>query len=185
MAYWTARLDGGAPLQNVALGLSASREYYNDVVNSLYVTYLGRQSDTPGLNSWVDKVVAGTGIESIRVDIVSSQEYYNDGGATPVGYIAQLYQAFLQRAPDAGGLANWQQTLAGPGGTAAVAGGFVYAAENYNDVIKGYYQTYLQRVADDGGVTIWVNSLESGTAESQIIADFVSSAEYLVHHGVA
>ena len=142
------------------------------------------RSDPTGLQHWVNLMATGTSPETVRADIVSSQEYYNDGGGTAAGYVTELYESLLDRAPDAGGLAHWETVLAQQG-AAAVAGGLIDSPEFDAGIISGYYETYLDRAADAGGTQYWVSQLESGVTEQVVISDFTSSAEYLTLHDIS
>lgn len=112
---------------------------------------------------------------------------------------ALLYQAALNRAPEAAGLAYWDKTVSAlPGATTLnVASG---AAEGIISIASGFtgsiefaskygtsltstqfttllYSNVLDRAPDAGGLNYWVSQLDSGVSREQVLAGFAVSAE--------
>jgi len=181
LASWTALLDSGQySYAQVATALTSSREYDADIVDGFYVTYLGRHAEPGGLNDWVNLMQGGYNAEQIRAGILGSPEYFAGAGGTNTSFVTALYQSFLQRTPDPGGLAAWINLLVtGQDTTAQVATGFLNSAENRTDLITGFYQTYLHRAPDPAGLAAWTTLLANGITQPQIISAFVSAPEYL------
>jgi hypothetical protein len=95
-------------------------------------------------------------------------------------FVTTLYQVFLGRAPDAGGLQFWTEKMSLPG-TPGMHGGsadekYVLAAilgsdEYYNNAggtpqgwINAVYQDILGRAPDSSGAAYWANELATGGA---------------------
>ena len=176
---WSGALDGGETYSQVAVAITSSREYDGDVVDSFYVSYLGRHAEQGGLGAWVDQMQAGLNAEVIRAGILGSQEYYNRVGGADTSYVTALYQTFLNRLPDSGGLAAWTAILADPSKRQSVASGISNSDENRSVIITSFYVTYLHRSPDAGGLAAWKVLLANGISQPQIIAAFVTSPEYL------
>jgi len=180
-AQWVDMLDfNHATFADVATGITSSTEYDADIVQGFYTTYLGRQADANGLNDWVAQMQQGYNAESIRASILASAEYFQDVGATNTKFVTALYQDYLNRQPDPGGLASWTALLtSGQNSRLVVTTRIASSDENYTLIITGYYRTYLHRAADPGGLAAWKTLLAGGLTQPQIITSFVTSAEYL------
>ncbi|MDY0072443.1 MAG: DUF4214 domain-containing protein, partial [Thauera sp.] len=72
-------------------------------LNELYLAYFGRPVDTAGAEFWLTKTP-----EEIEAGFAASQESQDmyDAG-TLEGFITQVYQNVIGRAPEAAGLAHW------------------------------------------------------------------------------
>jgi hypothetical protein len=80
-AFFSGELAGGRTTQQVAHDVLTSDEYKHVVVNYLYVTYLGRNPDPAGLNSWTQGLNQGIRDEGVLAGILGSDEYFNRIGA--------------------------------------------------------------------------------------------------------
>ena len=99
----------------------------------------------------------------------------------------RLYQATLDRVPDAAGQAGWTEFLATDARTlAGVAAGFVgspefqsvYGALSNTAFVELLYQNVLGRSADAGGLAGWTNALAGGASRAQVVTGFSESAEF-------
>ncbi|MGH7134752.1 MAG: DUF4214 domain-containing protein, partial [Pirellulales bacterium] len=107
-------------------------------VTNLYWSLLGRAPDAVGLQSWVaygEANMNAYGEQTIVSGFLNSPEYKTH-------YVTSLYEIFLGRAPDTGGLAYWTAKMGNPGTLGGVTGSadekYVLAAilgsdEFYND----------------------------------------------------
>jgi len=182
---WTAVLDGGASYQSVAMSITSSREYDGDIVDAFYVEYLGRHAEAGGLTDWVNLMQGGYNAEQIRAGILGSPEYFQDTGGTNTSFVTALYQSFLSRAPDPGGLADWVNLLnTQQDTTAQVATGFLNSDENRTDIITGFYATYMHRAPDPGGLAAWKAELAAGISQPAIISVFLSVPEYMAEYHI-
>ena len=77
VAFWVARLDGGATRASVALGFLLSSEHLASVIDGYYQQLLGRGIDPSGRATWVTAIQSGTRIEVVIGQIIASPEYYS------------------------------------------------------------------------------------------------------------
>ncbi len=112
LSYWSSQLNNGVMTTNaVAAALIGSSEYQGNLqgtVNQLYVSYLGRNADQSGLNSWVQQISQGTmTVAAVKAAIAGSTE----GHAHAQSAIQQLYKTYLGRDADSGGMGNWMSQV--------------------------------------------------------------------------
>lgn len=102
--------------------------------------------------------------------------------------IYRLYQATLDRAPDAAGQAGWTAQLAtGANTLLGVAAGFVgsqeflraYGGLDTASFVTLLYQNVLGRAPDAGGLAGWVAALEQGQSQAQVVLGFSQSQEFI------
>ena len=81
----------------------------NDL-QKLYIGYLGRAADKPGLDYWEAQIQAGAiTLEDLRINWVNEQPEYLDmyAGLTRSQTAAKIYENLFKRAPDDAGLDYW------------------------------------------------------------------------------
>ena len=111
-----------------------------------------------------------------------------DAGFDPYSaQVFRLYQATLDRAPDAKGLMNWTTTLAdGERTLVQVASGFtnsaefrkIYGATDNEAFVTLLYDNVLGRAPDAIGLANWVARLDGGMSRAQAVTGFSESAEF-------
>ena len=100
----------------------------------------------------------------------------------PAGLV-ELYLATFGRAPDAAGLAYWQQRLDAGMPLPAIAQSFTEQPEaqalfSGARLIENTYQHVLGRAADLAGLTYWTNALASGQVhEGQFVLAMIEGAQ--------
>ena len=75
LAYWTGRLEAGAPPGSITAGFYQSIESRRARVRGLYTTILGRSPDVGGLEFWSDRLLRHDDI-ALAVQLASSAEYW-------------------------------------------------------------------------------------------------------------
>ena len=103
----------------------------------LYKAAFNRTPDVGGLGYWISKMDAGTSYNSVAQSFVNSAEFQTAfGGSNPSvnTLVTKLYNNVLNRTPDAGGLAFWQDKLNTGWSTADVLGFFSTSGENVTNV---------------------------------------------------
>jgi hypothetical protein len=75
-AGWNNAFAHGASPTQVAGAIITSHEYRQDLVQSYYSNFLGRDADSGGLNSWIAQLNSGTRDETIIAAIMGSPEYF-------------------------------------------------------------------------------------------------------------
>nr|WP_244308975.1 cellulase family glycosylhydrolase [Pseudomonas duriflava] len=155
-----------------------------DAVQLLYQTYLGRNADATGLQSWASKLANGSlTLETITAAIKQSQEYQTRYA------VQQMYRNYLGREADAAGLANWTSSiLSGKITLEAAATAFTQSSEyktRSTDVVKQVYRDYLGREADPAGLANWSGKIASGSMTIEAVVNAIKqSAEYQIRYSV-
>ena len=103
----------------------------------LYKAAFNRTPDVGGLGFWINQMDKGMSYNDVAKNFVNSTEFKDAfGGSNPTvnTLVTKLYNNVLNRAPDAGGLAFWQEKLTTGWSTADVLGYFSTSAENVTNV---------------------------------------------------
>ncbi len=200
-------IPGGVPQDSMVFGDGFFAAYDLDLgraVFRLYQATLGREPDAAGQAGWTEGLAMGaTTLLGVATGFVSSREFQNTYGALDnVGFVSQLYQNVLGRAPDAGGLAGWVGALEGGQSRAQVVLGLSESQEFINatnrvateftlardpavwqgDVFR-LYQATLGREPDLAGFQGWLTALSEGTPFLTAVNGFVQSREFQNTYG--
>jgi hypothetical protein len=103
----------------------------------LYKAAFNRTPDASGLGFWINQMDTGMSYSDVANNFVNSAEFKTAfGGSNPTvnTLVTKLYNNVLNRTPDAGGLAFWQEKLTTGWSTADVLGYFSTSAENVTNV---------------------------------------------------
>jgi len=103
----------------------------------LYKAAFNRTPDAGGLGYWIGKMDAGMSYSDVANNFVTSTEFKTAfGGSNPSvnTLVTKLYNNVLNRTPDSGGLAFWQEKLNTGWSTADVLGFFSTSGENVTNV---------------------------------------------------
>ena len=104
----------------------------------LYKAAFNRTPDAGGLGYWINQMDKGMSYSDVAKNFVTSSEFQTAfGGSNPSvnTLVTKLYNNVLNRTPDAGGLAFWQNKLSNEGWTTAdVLGFFSTSGENVTNV---------------------------------------------------
>ncbi|MBU2994089.1 DUF4214 domain-containing protein [Octadecabacter sp. B2R22] len=205
---WTERLAvEGQELLDVIGGFMGSSEYqtqYGGLENEafvelLYSNVLGRDADDAGLTRWVGELEAGTERASVIQGFSESTEFKSSTaeaasaftkGNSPSEWsddVFRLYQATLDRAPDATGFANWSDRLGSGTDYLDAASGFVNSTEfanTYQDLsdsefVTLLYANVLDRAPDETGLENWSQRMADGMTEVEVVQGFAQSAEFI------
>lgn len=204
---WVTQIvTGEAVLLDVSAGFVRSAEFQNaygaqsdvDFVDQLYQNVLGRSADPGGLAGWVDQLDNGASREAVVLGFSNSQEFTNNTLAASTAYtqggiasiwaddVYRLYQATLDRAPDAAGFGSWMSLLGAGREYLSVVTGFVastefqntYGALSNTGFVERLYLNVLDRAADAAGRADWVGQLNSGTSREEVVRGFAQSQEF-------
>jgi hypothetical protein len=75
-AVWQQVLASGQSTTQVALDILSTSEYYTDVVQNIYQTYLGRAADPTSLSAFVASLQSGGGSDNtVLASVLGSQEF--------------------------------------------------------------------------------------------------------------
>jgi hypothetical protein len=178
LTYWTGLLDQGQPPDVVAKGIFNSSERLNPLVTGFYEKFLLRGTDPGGLAYWVADWQRNGDPDDVVVNILSSPEFYNDGGGTHDGFVRLLYQRFLDRSAEAGGLAYWDGVLdSGQKTVAQVAADFRKTHEQHVDLVDFLFGEYFNAdtVPDSAP---YVALLDGGETQTQVEQAIIDSTQY-------
>jgi hypothetical protein len=110
---FTAGNYSNNPQLNATTNTNASGA--NDPVSGLYQSLLGRAPDAAGLQYFQNQLQSGKSVQDITNAIKASPEYTQRNPTATATQtndpVSNLYQQVLGRAPDAAGLAYWNQQL--------------------------------------------------------------------------
>ena len=115
---------------------------FSNFVTAFYMGALHRNPTSTELSQWTSALTKAQAqgqaklikvAQDLGTALFTSSEYTNTNHNT---YVTDLYQAFLQRAPDSGGQAYWLAALSGGSTFAQVRHGFAYSLEFQNNVVR-------------------------------------------------
>ena len=205
---WTARLaEGTNTLVQVAAGFTGSREFLNvygalnntAFVTLLYQNVLDRAPDAGGLADWVGRLDGGAsraqvvigfseGAEFVRNTLAAANAFTqarNEAGWTDD--VFRLYQATLDRAPDAAGFVDWIGRLGGGSTFLGAVSGFVesrefqrtYGALDDTAFVTLLYRNVLDRAPDAPGLANWLAQIAGGMTRAQVVEGFAQGREFV------
>jgi hypothetical protein len=140
--------------QAVATGIEHSAEARERLVQSWYLTFLGRAAVGGEERGWVNALLAGASEEQVLSGILASPEFAArtqalTGAASPdEAYVEALYLLLLNRPGDTGGVSGWVAALPVLGRQGAALA-FLTGAEFRFAQFQGYYNALLHRPAED------------------------------------
>ncbi|HLN27960.1 MAG TPA: DUF4214 domain-containing protein [Gemmataceae bacterium] len=98
-------------------------------------------------------------------------------------FVTNLYEQFLDRAPEASGLNYWVGLLnSGAASKQVVAQEILASPERRGVQVDSYYELYLNRAADPAGRAAWVQQMLAGVSDITVQVDFITSPEYTAAH---
>ena len=159
------------------LGTSPNAIY----VESLYEQLLHRSAD-PGASYWVGLLNQGVAPSTVVQTLETSSEYLSN-------VVTGIYEHYLNRAPDPGGLNAWVGALQSGATIEQVIEGFIASPEFYQvqgggtnaGFVTVFYKDILNRAPDPGGYAYWLNALNSGSiTPAGMAAGFLTSQEYRI-----
>lgn len=109
------------------------------------------------------------------------------GDTSRQGEVVRLYDTVFNRAPDAGGLAHWQNHMAAGHTLGQVADEFVraeefrltYGAPTNGAFVEAMYANVLDRPGEAAGVSAWTYALDHGMTREQVVVGFSESQEHI------
>lgn len=144
-------------------------------VERFYDTILGRTSDASGNNYWTDNLATGVlSGENIARGFINSAEFQRrDTGNAE--FVNILYQAFFDRAADAGGFNAWMTQLEGGADRADVLKGFT-ASREFKNLTESFGIRAELKYGDFSNAAVITgdandSSLLRGGAGNQILSD--------------
>ena len=210
LVSWTEVLKSGREQGvKVAQGFIDSNEFKSrtlsdtEYVKILYRTFLGREADTSGLNSWLSVLDSGLSRMHVFKGFAESAEFTKicqqygiqrgnamltapmDQNEGVTQFVARCYELCLGRKADTDGLNAWcSQILTGANTAKQAAYGFVFSDEfksknlSDEDYVRTLYRVFMDREADGAGLAAWINVLKSGQSREHVFNGFADSPEF-------
>ncbi len=165
-------------------------------VTRLYRAAFNRAPDLAGLDHNRDLVDANTvPLAALAASFAKSPEFLSlYGSPDNAGFVRQMYQNVLHRAPDGAGLQVWLNYLGTGASQGQVLAGFADSRENRKQILPiagdkndseaaRMYQAALNRAPDDLGLSFWSNKLQAGIAPETVAQGFTDSNEFKQLYG--
>ncbi|WP_028044927.1 DUF4214 domain-containing protein [Cellulomonas sp. URHE0023] len=162
------------PMPDPALSLTIGH-----YVDEVYWDLFDRAADPTGHGTWTWQLSTGTPRIAVANAITSSTEFR-------AGLIADAYDGWLGREPDAEGLQFWLRKMNSGLTIEQLDSGFIASDEYWADAgstkagwVRALYSDVLGRDAADAEVAAWVGQLDLGATRAQVAMGFLLSTEYL------
>jgi hypothetical protein len=199
----TFQTSGG----NVAVTLSGSGE--RSLVTHYYRAILNRAPDGPGKTFWESEAarLSALGVNINETWYVMAGYFFNSAeylaaNKTDEQFVADLYNTFFNRPPDAGGQGYWVSQIVGGLPREVVLFSFMFsnefrtftegifgntAARPEVDMVVDFFRGLLNRLPDTASFNYWLGQLRTAqcagagqvyTAVDQISAAFMFNPEY-------
>jgi uncharacterized protein (TIGR03118 family) len=162
-------------------GLAAGTYEVMEVIpaNNGQILTTSPQTVTLTAGQTVTGVDIGNAITSTIVPIQVSTTPPPAASDANTAYINALYEDILGRAPDAAGLAYYQQQLASGASNASIAQSLWDSTEHRTDEVVEFYHEFLNRAPDAQGEQFWVNAFSSwGTEQIEVVGFLTSTPEF-------
>jgi len=167
-----------------------------EAVTRLYQAALNRVPDKAGLDLLTNALSSNAvTISALAASFTASPEFIARYG-TPdnTGFVSQLYQNVLHRAPDAAGAQNFVNGLNSGGSRADALVSIANSAESRANLrpVAGdkndgeaarLYQAALNRAPDSAGLSVFSTALSNGATPEQVAHGFVTSTEFANNYG--
>jgi hypothetical protein len=136
----------------VANGILRSGESLGRIVDSLYLRFLGRNSDAGGRAFWVSKLQQGASLESVEAGFLTSPEYLSH---IDTEFVQSLYINLLGRTGSAAELAGWDSQVQALG-LAGIANDFLTSQEYRADNVIADFASFLHRPPSPAAINNFV-----------------------------
>jgi hypothetical protein len=165
---------GGAPTDlvagtNPATATPQPATPYSSYVGSLYNNILGRQADPSGQQYWENQLNTGaTTTQDMLNNFAGSQEYQNLYKSDPTKAVSGLYQAALDRTPEAEGLKYWTGQAQQGMNPNQIASQFASSPEFQNR--NAIFNSYLNYTGEAPGAEQYA-SAQKALAQGKTLSD--------------
>ena len=151
-------------------------------IQEIYRDLFGRLAEPQGRDFWVAELSQGISRQQVAyqmVQIASFEEFQHDT-------VAALYEQYLGRAPDAGGLASWSAYLYGGGTIEGMSQALVSSPEYWknrgggtvNGFLTALFHDALGRQIEAAAMAYFKDQMASGASATDIAASVFTSDEY-------
>ncbi|HEV3340686.1 MAG TPA: DUF4214 domain-containing protein, partial [Pirellulales bacterium] len=151
-------------------------------IQEIYRDVFGRLAEQQGLDFWVAELTQGVSRGQVAhqmVQVASFEEFQHDT-------VTALYEQYLGRAPDAGGLAYWSAYLYHSGTIEAMSQALVSSPEYWQmrsgGTVSGFlsalFRDALGRQIDPNALTHFQKQMAQGASAADVAATVLASDEY-------
>ncbi len=148
-------------------------------VSSLYRDVLARDVTQTEAQDWVDQILSGTSRNTVAMCVLNSEERRRR-------IVRQYYQRFLEREPNAEGLAFWTEFLAAGKTHEELIGAMLSSDEHLSNhkhsnesFLRSLFTQLYNRKPNAAEMASWMGLLSSGSASHEDVAhSFVTSREF-------
>jgi hypothetical protein len=151
-------------------------------IQEIYRDLFGRQSEMQGLNYWVAELTQGVPRQQVAfqmVKIASFEEFQHDT-------VAALYEQYLGRVPDSGGLAYWSAYLYDGGTIEGMSQALVSSQEYWQSrgggtaegFLNALFRDALGRQIEPAALTYFESLVAEGASAAEIAEVVFASDEY-------
>ena len=196
--HYLDQLTGGRTLDEIKAEIAGSNEAF---LRNTYMDILKRDPDEGGMQHYMDQLTGGRPRDEIYQEILGSEEYKNKfgSGTGSTMTLDSVYQDLLQRDPDEGGRAHYEQQMAGGrtiqeiydeikqseeyenkfgSGSSGSSGSSAPAEQpSTQEEIAKAYRDLLGREPDTGGQEHYTQQAQSGKSIEDIRNDISGSDE--------
>lgn len=191
----------------VARNFVLSEEFLNkgltneEVVDKMYMTFLGRPADEAGKADWVNRLNNGCSYAHVFYGFTQCNEFAEicadygikvgtyevesprDVNCNLTAFVTRLYGKVLDRKYDVLGLDNHTAKYLETGDIYAMAYDFIFSPEfvekklSDEDFVEIMYNTFFDRASDPEGKANWLKLLAEGGTREDVLKGFVGSNE--------
>ncbi|HET6883852.1 MAG TPA: GDSL-type esterase/lipase family protein [Pirellulales bacterium] len=171
------QIDQGTALDQVTKSVTHSGEYDNNFIQSAYQQYLGRAADPGAASFWLQALQAGASEEQVVAALLASDEFYERVGGDNMAWVTAVYQAVLDRQPEATALEAATSELAAGASRRNVAYALTASLEHERQVVVAEYVHYLQAIPNASDTNFWATQLATGQMNDQTLAADLMTTE--------
>jgi cyclophilin family peptidyl-prolyl cis-trans isomerase len=184
LSYWRQQLAGGVSRDTLVQSVWNSNEHRIMEVDQFYHAFLGRNAEPSGQAFWVASY-STWGTEKIEAaGFLTSAEFSQRLHPTDADFITALYNDVALRAPDASGLAFWENALQNGQSRLQVAFDFLNGQESDTRIVDSFYSDFLYRAPDPSSLQTMVSNLNQDTTSVEAAAvSVLASNEYFSRDG--
>lgn len=177
--YWVNKLATGMTRTQVATAFVISTEYYSNLVNGYFETYLGRAADAAAISFFVSALQAGASTTSLIDQLVASDEFYQLAGSDQA-FVWNLYGDLLGRTPSGDENGYWKTQLLNGVPRSQIVATFLASAEYDSLTVENAYNQYLHRAVDPVALNYWTIYLHNGGSLQAMDIALAGSAEFFL-----
>ena len=174
-AFWAGVGQSDGRLAE-ASGLLYSTEFLSRVVGSLYQGVLGRAPEPSGMLFWTSGLIDHSiSYEQLVGFFASSDEGFANLGGTNADFINGLYNLFLDRDADAGGIDYWSGQIAAMG-RYPVSQAIIHSSEALSTFTAAQFEAVLDRTPEPASLAFW-SAYDGEHGILAVIAQLLASDE--------